>query len=177
MENIELLEELFDNKVIEIINLFLQDREKQFYLREIAKETNVPVTTTHRILQKLVELKIVKIVKVSRFKLYQTEDNEQVMFLSSIIKARKKALQEFIETIKKFKGVNMIILHGEETETKANLLIIGEDISAEKVKDIVREIKEKHDFTITYMSLRPAQYDQMSSMGLLPRQKRILFEK
>ncbi len=177
MENIELLEELFDNKVIEIINLFLQDREKQFYLREIAKETNVPVTTTHRILQKLVELKIVKIVKVSRFKLYQTEDNEQVMFLSSIIKARKKALQEFIETIKKFKGVNMIILHGEETETKANLLIIGENINAEKVKDIVREIKEKHDFTITYMSLRPAQYDQMSSMGLLPRQKRILFEK
>ena len=136
MENIELLESLFDNKIISVINLLLQSREKQFYLREISKESNVPVATTFRILQKLVKLKIVKAIKVSRFKLYQIEENEQVMFLASIIKARKKALQNFIEKIKGMKGVNMIILHGEETETKANLLIIGENVDVVKVKEI-----------------------------------------
>lgn len=177
MENIELLEGLFDNKIINIISLLLQSREKQFYLREISKDSKVPIATTFRILQKLIKLKIVKTIKVSRFKLYQVEENDQVMFLASIIKAKKKALQDFVDAMKRIKDVNMVILHGEETEVKANLLIIGGDIDITKVKDIVRETKERHDFTISYMTLTPDQYNQMSSIGLLPRQKRILFER
>jgi len=177
MENIDVLQNLFDTKIIRIINEFLQDRQKQFYLREIAKETGVPVTTTHRILQKLEQLKIIKTIKISRFKLYQIEENDQVMFLASIIKARKKALQEFIDEVIILEGINIVILHGEETETKANILLIGKGIDADKVKDLVSKTKENHDFTVTYMSLTSAQYEQMSSMGLLPRQKKILFER
>lgn len=177
MESVELLRSLFDTKRIGIINLFIQNRGKQFYLRELSKEACVPIATTHRIVQQLLALKIIKKIAVSRFSLYQIESNEQAAFLASIIKERKKALQDFVDVVKGIRDVNMIILHGEETETKANLLVIGENIDTEKVKSTASSIKEMHDFTVTYMTLRPSQYDQMSSMGLLPRQKRILFER
>lgn len=177
MESVELLRSLFDSKRIGIINLFIQNRGKQFYLRELSKEAGVPVATTHRIVQQLLALNVIKKISVSRFSLYQIESNEQAIFLASIIKERKKALQDFVDAIKGVRDVNMIILHGEETETKANLLVIGENIDTEKIKNTASTIKEMHDFTVTYMTLRPSQYDQMSSMGLLPRQKRILFER
>lgn len=177
MENIELLQSLFDHKIIRIINVLLQNKDKEFYLRELSRESTVSLATTYRIVQKLVELKIIKKIKVSRFKVYQIEDNEQAIFLSSIIKGRKKALQEFIDKAKLIKGVNVLILHGEESETKANLLLIGENIDAEKIKGIVNEIKDKHEFIISYLTLTPVQYEQMSSIGLLQRQKKILYER
>lgn len=177
MDGAELLESLFDSKIISIISLLLHNKEKQFYLREISKETKVPLATTYRIIKKLVALKIAKQVQISRFKLYQIESNEQASFLSSMIKEKKKALAEFVNRAKVMREVNVIILHGEETETKANLLLIGEDIEIDKIKALTAEIKEKYEFTVSYMSLTSAQFEQMSSIGLLPRQKRILFER
>lgn len=176
MENIDLLQSLFDHKVIRIINVLLQNKDKEFYLRELSKESTVSLATTYRIVQKLVELKVIKRIKVSRFKVYQIEDNEHATFLASIIKGRKKALQEFIDKAKLIKGVNVIILHGEESETKANILLIGEEIDPEKIKTVVNEIKDKHEFTISYFALTPVQYEQMSSIGLLQRQKRMLYD-
>lgn len=177
MENIEVLKSLFDNKRIRIINALLYERNKQFYLRELSKVSNVSLATTYRILNQLVKLNIVKIIAVSKFKLYQINDNEQAMFLAGILKERKRALQEFVDTVSAIKGINMIILHGEETETKANLLIIGEDIDTDHLKRVSSSIKERFDFNITYMTLTSQQYEQMSSIGLLSKQKKILFER
>ncbi len=177
MENIDLLKNLFDDKKIRVINVLLQEKNKQFYLREISKEADVSLATTFRIINQLVKLNIAKIVPVSKFKLYQIEDNEIVMFLASILKEKKKALREFINTVITIKGINMLILHGDETETKANLLIIGEDIDTTQVKNVVSAIKDRFNFNITYMNLTSQQYEQMSSIGLLPKQKKILFER
>jgi len=177
MEGIEILKSLFDDKKIRVINVLLQERDKQFYLREISKVADVSLATTYRIINQLVKLNIAKIVPVSKFKLYQIEDNEQAMFLATILKEKKKALQEFIDVLRTIKGIHMLILHGEDTETKANVLVIGEDIDTEQVKRVASAIKDRFNFNITYMTLTGQQYEQMSSLGLLQKQKRILFEQ
>ena len=177
MENLDILRNLFDSKKISLINILLQNRNKEFYLREISKESDVPLTTTHRILKQLVDLKIVRQINISKFKVYQIEDNEQVMFLASMLKEKRKALQEFVNNGKAMKEVVRIMLHGEETESKANLLIIGDNLKTEEIKNLASDIKDRHDYTISYMPLTMDQYNHMRSVGLLPRQKRILYER
>lgn len=177
MENLNLLEELFDDKKLRVIKLFLQNKEKQFYLREISKQTKVPVASTFRIVKKLMELEIIKQIKVNKFKLYKTADNDNVAFLETFLREGKRLVQLFVERAKELSGIKSIILHGEETEEKANLLLIGTNIDSNEVKRICAEIKEQYNFTISPLTLTQEQFTQMSNMGLYSGKKTVLFEK
>ena len=149
MENLNLLEELFDDKKLRIIKLFLQNKEKQFYLREISKQTKVPVASTFRIVKKLMGLELIKQIKVNKFKLYTAADNDNIAFLETFLKEGKKMVQLFVEKVRELEGISAIILHGEETEEKANLLLIGANIDSNEIKRICAEIKEQHKFVIS----------------------------
>ena len=64
IDNIKLLEELFDKKVLKVLKLFLADKGNEFYLREIAKLSKVPVASTYRIITKLIALNIIDEKKI-----------------------------------------------------------------------------------------------------------------
>ncbi len=177
MENLNLLEELFDNKKLKVIKLFLQNKEKQFYLREIAKQTRVPIASTFRIVKKLMELELIKQIKINKFKLYKTADNDNIAFLETFLKEGKKMVQLFVEKVKELEGISSIILHGEETEEKANLLLIGTNIDSNEIKRICAEIKEQYKFAISPLTLTQEQFTQMSNMGLYSGKKTVLFRK
>lgn len=175
MEEVKLLEELFDEKLIRIMRLFFQDSARKMYLKEVSDQARVSMATTHRFLQKLVRLAILNEIKISKFKVYQLADNERTEFLASFIKQSIKVLEIFVDKVKQIKGVEMIILHGKDTENRANLLIIGSGIESEKVKEAAVDIKEKHNFMISYLTLEKSQFEQMSEMGLYSGKKKILF--
>jgi hypothetical protein len=177
MRNIDLLEELFDDKLIRMLQLFLENKDKQFYLREIAKESGVPLATSSRLLSKLVKLEVIRLIKISKFKIYQLSDNEDTKFLRRFLKKDVQILDRFVQTIKVFPEIERIILHGEENKDRANVLLIGEDIDANEVKEVVAGIKEGSNFTVSALVLTTEQYEQMSEMGLYPGKKKILFER
>ena len=60
MESQKIMEGLFDRKILTILKLFLKKKDQQFYLKEISKQTRVPLASTHRILNKLLELEIIE---------------------------------------------------------------------------------------------------------------------
>ena len=177
MDNIKVIEGLFDQKKIKVLKLFLNNSNKEFYLREIAQITNVPPATTYRILNKLIILKLISMNKISKFKLYRLAENDSVKFLESFLKESMQLKDYYVNAISKVAGVQSIILHGQEIEDRANILIIGENVNNQQLKEIAAELKEKYKYTLSYLVLAKEQYEQMSNMGLYSGKKKVLFRR
>ncbi|MDO8741493.1 MAG: hypothetical protein Q7J54_08085 [Candidatus Woesearchaeota archaeon] len=177
MHDIQLMEKLFDPKILAVLKLFVENKEKQLYLREISKAAKVPVASCFRIMKHLLSLNLVKEVNVSRFRLYQLNENDDTKFIEGFIKIEKHVLDLFVDEIKKIEGISSIILHGEDKKDKANILLIGANINSDGIKAICTDIREKYSFTITYLILTQEQYAQMSDMNLFPREKKIIYSR
>ena len=177
MESQKILEGLFDKKMLTILKLFLKKKEQQFYLKEISKQTKVPLASTHRILNKLVELEIIERTKIKHLKIYKLSDNEKTKYLETVFEEKKTILDEFVDQANNISGIHTIMIYGREEKDKANLLIIGESVDNSLIREIIVKIKEKYNFTITHLVLTETQYQQMAAMNLYPGKKEILLEK
>ncbi|MBN2251665.1 MAG: hypothetical protein JW724_06300 [Candidatus Altiarchaeota archaeon] len=176
MERKEILAGLIDQHALKVLKLFINNNDQDFYLREIAKRARVSPATTYRTLKTLLKLELIIESKVKKFKFYRL--NEQTAdFLIDILADRRSAVQEFVEQIKTEEHVEMVVLHGKEERSKANLLIIGNKIDQERIRSAALAAKEQYGFNIIHLTLAPDQYNQMSSMGLYPGKKVILYEK
>jgi len=66
-----LLLELVDRKIIRILTALTQKSGEQFHIQKLASEAKVPLSSTHRIVNKLVKLNLVEITTIGKFKIYQ----------------------------------------------------------------------------------------------------------
>lgn len=173
--NKDLLEALISPSTLKILKLFINNEDQQYYLREVSKLARIPAATTYRILNNLCELDLIKLEQIKRFKLY-TLNIDTARFLMEILQDRKSAVLEFVDSIKPFDGVQMVVLHGKEEKDKANVLVIGTGLDIESIKRNALFLSDKFKFNIILLVLSPDQYNQMSSMGLYPGRKKILFE-
>ncbi|MFA6073707.1 MAG: winged helix-turn-helix domain-containing protein [Candidatus Woesearchaeota archaeon] len=174
MDKKKILETLFDKKIIKVLRLLINNPDKEFFLREISRSAKVSPATTHRILKTLKELELVVEKKNRYLKLYSANQKNLSMF-SDLLEDKSAALREFVEFISTVKGVQQVMLHGEEERDKASIIIVGEGSNQESINSKVVELKERFNFTIIYMFLSLDQYSQMSSMGLFSGRKVILF--
>jgi len=171
----EILEALIAPSLLKLMKFFINHDDQKYYLREIAKQTRLPPATVHRLLNRLVDDDIIEIEHVKKFKLYYF-NIEANRFLLDLFQDRKSAVAEFIRSIKEFDGVQMIVLHGKEEKKSANVLVIGEEMDTESIKRNALYMSDKYKFNLILLTLTPDQYNQMSSMGLYPGKKKILFE-
>lgn len=177
MDTQELIAKLFDEKKLKVLKLFFDNPEEDFYIREIAKKTKIPVATTFRIINKLRELDIIRIKRIKKFKVYFLNRTKEVELLQDIVVQKKSALNEFVEKVSIIDEIEQIILHGKEEQDKANVLLVGQEIPVDKVKSIVVDIKENFDFNIIDLSIESDQLSKMSDMGLFPGRRTVLFQK
>ncbi len=177
MDNKELLESLFDRKTLKILKFFFQNQEQEYGIREISKLSKVPLATAFRISRKLVVLGLLEMRKVKNLKLYRFCESDHTAFLEPILEDKRSALSEFVKEAAQMPEIFTIILHGKEEREKASLLIIGEEVDQGKIKELIVRIKERYNFNIRHLTLLPDQFDQMSTMGLYPGKKIILYEK
>ena len=147
----------------------------KYYLREVAKHCRVPAAATYRIMQQLMTANIIHVEQIKRVKLY-TLNTENTRFLIDILQDRKSALVDFVDSIRSFDGLQMVVLHGREEKDRANVLVIGNNMDIDSIKRNAVFISDKYQFNIILLTLTPEQYNQMSSMGLYPGKKKILFE-
>ncbi|MFP4656964.1 MAG: hypothetical protein ACLFNK_05300, partial [Candidatus Woesearchaeota archaeon] len=70
MSEKDLLESLFDDKLVRVLRVFFQFAQKKFYLKEVSEYSKVSMATAHRILTRLVKLNIITEIKISKFKVY-----------------------------------------------------------------------------------------------------------
>ena len=176
MEHIKLLEDIFDKKILRVLRFVILNKDNEYYLQEISKETEIPIATVFRIMGKLTALGIVLELKIKKFKLYRCADNEKVTFLESFLKEGKRIAENFANLASKLPNVEEIILYGEEGEDKANIMLIGNGIDNNSVKQLCAEFKEKYNFNVTALNLQREQFEQISSMGLYSGSKETLYK-
>ncbi len=175
MRDIEVLKDLFDEKLIEIINLFIERPTKQFYLSEVAKLAKVNVATTFRNLNRLVSQGILTIKVIGKIKLYQLNRNEKVDSLIKMLRKEEGSpIDEFVAQIKEHPRVRKIVLESRE-KNKAKVLLVGDFIPQEKVNKIIEKIKNEHNFKIDFVEISEKQFDGLNKMYNLNR--KIIYEK
>jgi len=177
MEPGKILEELFDKKTLGVLRHLSGNADKQYYLREIAKTTRVPIATVYRIVNRLVLLEILEVQKIKHLKLYRYGKGKESKFVEGLIEARRGALEEFVELCLPIPGIQEIVLQGKAEKTKASVLIIGEALPTQDINDAVSKVRETFDFSIIHLTLTPEQYLQMTRMGLYSTERKTLLEK
>ncbi len=176
MDKKKLLLELFDEKILNILEYILYSND-EMNLSKISKETNVSNASTHRILNKLEGLNIIKTKKIGKFKIYSNKDNELTNFLKTFIEKENKPIKVFINKISKIESVKKVIMNNEPTKKSVDLIILVKDKLDEiEIRKVVNEVSERENFLIKYTLLNQRQYEQMEDMNLFGK-KKILFER
>lgn len=177
MDKITLLNSLFNQNVLDILRTLIENKKEQFYLRELARKSNVPATTCLRIMEKLTGVGLVKLIKIKKTKLYQIASNDNVTFIENFVRQDKQILDEFIKEVTKDPNIKFIIQHGKISKDKADLLLIGKEVNTSNVKLLCSKIKDKYNFTISTLALEREQYEQMVSMGLYGTDEKLVYER
>ena len=172
MNKREVLGALIDKKKAAVLHILLNASE-EMYLTEIAQKSDVSITSTFRILQEFVELKIIQRKEWKTSKLYFADKNAPATFLKELFSEPFDGVSEFVTSMKNISGINSIILHGTQKKDKANVLLIGEEIDVGKIEESCSMLKKK-GFELSYLTLGKQQYEQMTKMGLYAGEKKVL---
>jgi predicted transcriptional regulator len=172
MEKKEILAKLIDEKKAAILRTLLNSTD-EMYLKEIAQKSNVPITSTFRILHELVNLDILKRRIWKTSKVYSCQENKKVEFLQELFHEEFDGVNEFVNLVSPIEQIENIIMHGSRKKGKANVLLLGQNIPSEALETACNQLKEK-EFEISYLTLTKAQYAQMAKMGLYAGEKKVL---
>jgi hypothetical protein len=173
VEQTDILQALFDNKVMAILKLFIKEEGKQFYLREIAKLTKVSPATTYRILNKLVLLQILKVTEIKTAKLYNLEAGKQIDFLKTLVEV--DVVSQFVEKVSLVPGVEEIYLYGKKDKNKADVFLIGSNIDKNPIKQLISDCKTQYSFNILDSYYTKEQYEQ--TQRYFTDSKKLLYRK
>lgn len=171
----EVLSQLIDSKKAAILRVVLNSSE-EMYLKEIATKSNVPITSTFRILQELTVMEILTKRHWKTSKVYVCNQNEKAAFLKDLFAEPFDGLQTFVDAIEAVPGIESVILHGARKKGKANVLLLGENINRAKIDPLCEDLKGK-GFELSYLTLTKDQYEQMAKMGLYSGEKQVLKER
>lgn len=79
------LEGLIEQKTWHIFKTFLSNPHKIFHLNSLAKSSKVPVSTTSRVVKKLVKHGFADEIKVGKISVYKLADNKKIREIKKII--------------------------------------------------------------------------------------------
>ncbi|MFA5856929.1 MAG: PAS domain-containing protein [Candidatus Pacearchaeota archaeon] len=172
----EILKEIFDKKIVSILEVFVNEPNRTFTISEISKLAEVNITATFRIIRKLVTKRFIKIKFIGKMKFYQLEKNDNISQLLNFLDKNSKPLESFVEESSKIENVEIIILDNK-TKESAKFFFIGEEINNEKIKKISDKIKDKFDINIDFVILNKVQYESLKNFGNYSLEKNIIWEK
>lgn len=172
MSKKEVLHALIDSKRVKVCKVVVH-QTNEFYLSEIAKQANVSITTTFRILQDLTALGVLEKRTNKTAKLYSIINNPKFKHLKDLFYESFDALSFIKEKIAHNQEIHSAILQGSSKSGKANIIFIGTAITPKPLEELQSELKERK-FDLSFMTLTKDQYEQMTQMGLYSGEKKVL---
>jgi hypothetical protein len=80
--------QLVDQKVIKILKTLISNPQEHFHIQKLSSQAKVPLSSTFRIVNKLVQLSLIKTIKVSKFKIYVINE-DKVSELKLLLRGEK----------------------------------------------------------------------------------------
>ena len=75
---------IVDEKIRKILDIFIKNKGELFHLKKISRLSNVPLSSSFRLVKNLVNYGLINIVKVGEFKLYKLAENKKTNLIQSI---------------------------------------------------------------------------------------------
>jgi DNA-binding IclR family transcriptional regulator len=77
--------DLVDKKIVRILSILIAKPKDFYHIQKLSAESKVPLSSTFRIINKLVRLDYIEIQKIGKFKIYKLKHNEKTAELRKII--------------------------------------------------------------------------------------------
>lgn len=179
MDEFDIFKELFDEKVVKVISLFLENPERQFSLSEISSMAKVNISTTYRILNKLAGKNFISLVPIGKIKAYQLSKNEKMKAISKMLSKGNTPLNELIEKLKLFSNIKKIILESS-SPNHAKIILVVEHIETflnERIAKVCGEVDKKYNFHTEVMELSERQFSGLNKFGSVALSHKVIWER
>ncbi len=183
-----MLEQLFSSRTREkLLNLFLFNQDKRFFVREITRIIGERLNSVRRELANLEKFQLVVSEEEDRRKYYSLNMDFILLpeMTSLFIKARLLWENKILESTKKYDGIRYLSLVGffvDDDEAKTDIVIVGR-INKTNLASFIREIEKITNQPLRYTHFTTKEYNYRNSMtdrflyDLLERKSIVLINK
>jgi len=171
-EKSSLLANLFDKKTVEVLKKLLAKKDI-FYLRDLSRETGVPLATTFRIAQKLVGLGLVGREPQGKFTWYKLNRDATIFKDVSdlVFGSTPDPMAQFKSVLQEKFGA---FFHAYVTKDKDRKVFIVTDVlKPADVDEVAGKLSESAGGAArpNYMVVTQQFFEQMQAMGLVNKEK------
>ena len=157
-----MIDSLFGSKTrVKLLHLFLNNPEKSFYVREITRMIDEQINSVRRELANMVSVGIVQQDAIDN-KLYYSvnEDYPYIKPLAAIFSdknteggAGAAGGVSWKDSLGRMRGLRLAIISGKlvvGASSAVDLLLVGDDMSAVTIKNLVKKIEKDRKIEINY---------------------------
>ncbi len=139
-----------------ILALFIYNRDKDYYLSEIAQKATASAGNAQRELNRLIKLDIIVMQKRGSRNLYQLNKKNRILpELESIFRKTAGIEQVLCVALQKVKGIELAFLFGSyvkggfKSDSDVDLYVIG-GIEEDDLFKIIEDVEKNFDLVINY---------------------------
>ena len=157
-----MIDSLFGSKTrVKLLHLFLNNPEKSFYVREITRMIDEQINSVRRELANMVSVGIVQQDAIDN-KLYYSvnEDYPYIKPLAAIFSDKNTEggmgtanSVSWKDSLGRMRGLRLAIISGKlvvGSSSAVDLLLVGDDMSAVTIKNLVKKIEKDRKIEINY---------------------------
>ena len=157
-----MIDSLFGSKTrVKLLHLFLNNPEKSFYVREINRMIDEQINSVRRELANMVSVGIVQQDAIDN-KLYYSvnEDYPYIKPLAAIFSDKNTeggmgaaGSVSWKDSLGRMRGLRLAIISGKlvvGSSSAVDLLLVGDDMSAVTIKNLVKKIEKDRKIEINY---------------------------
>lgn len=157
-----MIDSLFGSKTrVKLLHLFLNNPEKSFYVREITRMIDEQINSVRRELANMVSVGIVQQDAIDN-KLYYSvnEDYPYIKPLAAIFSDKSAESNmsttssvSWKDSLGRMRGLRLAIISGKlvvGSSSAVDLLLVGDDMSAVTIKNLVKKIEKDRKIEINY---------------------------
>ena len=157
-----MIDSLFGSKTrVKLLHLFLNNPEKSFYVREITRMIDEQINSVRRELANMVSVGIVQQDAIDN-KLYYSvnDDYPYIKPLAAIFSdknteggAGAAGGVSWKDSLGRMRGLKLAIISGKlvvGSSSAVDLLLVGDDMSAVTIKNLVKKIEKERKIEINY---------------------------
>ena len=157
-----MIDSLFGSKTrVKLLHLFLNNPEKSFYVREITRMIDEQINSVRRELANMVSVGIVQQDAIDN-KLYYSvnEDYPYIKPLAAIFSDKNTedgmgaaSSVSWKDSLGRMRGLRLAIISGKlvvGSSSAVDLLLVGDDVSAVTIKNLVKKIEKDRKIEINY---------------------------
>ena len=167
-EKTQLLASLFDKKTVEVLKR-LMVKPGNFYIRDLSKESGVPLATTFRIIQKLTLLKLVQKKEMDKFVFYSV--NKEAPIYNEVHSLVFGTTSDPIELFKKSLHERYSGAFTAYQDKDKKIFVVSDLLKETEVAELATFVYQKTEVKPNYIMITREFFQKMQDMGLIQKDK------